>query len=344
MQTELTRPGPLLDPHGRLKQVGWSRQPLLDANLENAHFYPVGALQFLRIKRWDYYAVFTPRRFFSATIADLGYAGNVFVYTLDFESGELHEEGLVIPLARGIQLPRSSEVGESAFANSQAELRFRAEAGCRKVSVAWPGFHAGRGIRAEITLLCPPQHETMNLVIPIGEKRFYYNRKVNCLPAEGFLHYGDVREELSPGETLGSLDWGRGVWAYRSFWNWASASGFLPSGETVGLNLGGGFGDTSAATENCLILNGRLHKFDEVSLTYDPKIYMQPWKFTEAQGRLELEFVPFKERIARTNLGLITSEVHQMFGRYSGWAVADGGERIEIRDLTGFAEEHHARW
>jgi hypothetical protein len=98
MQNEITQPGPLLDAGGRLAQVGWSRKPLLDCNLENANFYTFHALQRFRIKRWDYYAVFTPRRFFSATIADLGYAGNIFVYTLDFLTGQLHEEGLVIPL------------------------------------------------------------------------------------------------------------------------------------------------------------------------------------------------------------------------------------------------------
>ena len=122
MQTELTQPGKLLDPQGKLTQVGWMRQPLLDCNLEDAHFYALRPLQRFRIKRWDYYAVFTPRRFFSATIADLGYAGNIFVYTLDFASGELHEEGLVIPLGRGIQLPRNSTEGESTFEGQGARL------------------------------------------------------------------------------------------------------------------------------------------------------------------------------------------------------------------------------
>ncbi len=84
MQTELTHSGALLQPDGHLSQIGWSRQPLLDCNLEAARFYAVRLLQRLRIKRWDYYAVFSPRRFFSATIADLGYAGNLFVYTMDF--------------------------------------------------------------------------------------------------------------------------------------------------------------------------------------------------------------------------------------------------------------------
>ncbi len=38
-QTELTQPSPLLAADGQLTQVGWSRQPLLDCNLENARFY-----------------------------------------------------------------------------------------------------------------------------------------------------------------------------------------------------------------------------------------------------------------------------------------------------------------
>jgi hypothetical protein len=33
-----------------------------------------------------------------------------------------------------------------------------------------------------------------------------------------------------------------------------------------------------------------------------------------------------------------------MFGRYSGFVVTDQGERIEIDNLIGWAEEHHARW
>jgi hypothetical protein len=34
-------------------------------------------------------------------------------------------------------------------------------------------------------------------------------------------------------------------------------------------------------------------------------------------GRLDLEFTPFVERVAQTNVLLIASEVHQMFGRYT---------------------------
>jgi hypothetical protein len=345
-QNELTQSSSLLDKYGGLIQVGWSPQPLLDCNLERAAFYGFlkRPLQRFRIKRWDYYAVFTPQRFFSATIADLGYAGNIFVYTLDFASKDLHEEGLVIPFGKGISLPRNSQEGDSSFEGQGARLTFRVQPGWRELSVDWPAFHEGRGIQAEIRLFCLPEHESMTIVIPIPGKRFYYNRKINCMPADGILKYGEIIDELDKSQSLGSLDWGRGVWAYRSFWNWASASGFLPDGRTVGLNLGCGFGDTSAASENCLVLDGRLHKLDQVGLEYTPGDYMKTWKFRDNQGRLELDFVPFLDRTARTDLKVIFSEVHQMFGRYHGQVVADDGEKIVIDGLIGFAEEHHARW
>jgi hypothetical protein len=330
MQNELTQTTPLLDEAGNLVQVGWARYPVLACNLENAAFYPriFQKLQFARVKRWDYYAIFTPRRFFSATIADLGYAGNIFVYTLDFESGDLHEEGLVIPLGRG----------------QGVYLKFEANPEIRQVYVDWPGFHDGRGLHAEINLTQSQTHESMNIVIPIPGKRFYYNHKINCLPASGRLQYGKIQETLDPSNSLGQLDWGRGVWEYSSFWNWASTSGFLPDGRTVGLNLGCGFGDTSAATENALILDGRVHKLDQVNFDYVPGDYLKPWKFKDNQSRLDLDFVPFKDRTATTRLVVIDSEVHQMFGHYSGRVVADDGEVIEMESLIGFAEEHQARW
>jgi hypothetical protein len=118
----------------------------------------------------------------------------------------------------------------------------------------------------------------------------------------------------------------------------------LADGRTVGLNLGCGFGDTSKGTENCLILDSRIHKFDQVTFDYDSTDYKKQWKFSDSQGRLNLVFTPFVERVATTDLKLIFSEVHQMFGHYNGWAISDEGQRIPIDNLIGFAEEHRARW
>jgi hypothetical protein len=344
-QNQITQPGPLLDSHGHLAQVGWARQPLLDCNLEQAAFYPAWKrfLQPIRVKRWDYYAFFTPRRFFSATIADLGYAANVFVYVLDFATDDLHEEGK-IALASSVRLPRNSGEGVSTFQSKDLQMEFRVDETTRRVKVDWPAFNNGRGIHADLCLVSPPEHESMTIVIPIAGNRFYYNRKINCLPAEGVIQYGTECEVVDPHTTVGSLDWGRGVWEYSSFWNWASTSGFLADGRTIGFNLGTGFGDTSRATENALILDGKIHKLGFIPFDYTPGEYMKPWRFRDDEGRLDLTFTPFKERVATSNLLVIVSEVHQMFGRYSGKVIADNGEVIEVDGLVGFAEEHHAKW
>jgi hypothetical protein len=95
---------------------------------------------------------------------------------------------------------------------------------------------------------------------------------------------------------------------------------------------------------NALILANRIHKLGQVEFEYVSSDPMKPWLFRDGEGRLDLTFTPFKERLAKTNLAVIRSEVHQMFGRYNGSAVSDQGEKIQVTDLIGFAEDHRANW
>lgn len=343
LEQELTQAGALLNKQGRLNQIGWARQPLLDCNLEDAHFYKLRFLQPLRTKRWDYYGITTDKHFFSFTVSDIGYLGMVFAYVVDFEKQTYHEETLAIPLARGVELPRGSNEGTSRYDNGQVKIAFEATETQRTLSVRWPGF--GKGfLDADISLEVAPNQESMVIVIPIEKRRFYYNRKINCLPASGWVDYNGTRYDLDPRRHLGNLDWGRGVWAYSSFWLWASASGYLPDGRRLGLNLGYGFGDNSAASENAILLDGRVHKIGQVVFEYDSRDFKRPWQMKSADGRLELTFSPFLERVAKTDALVLSSEVHQMFGHYAGRLVSDTGEVIQVSGLTGFAEEHHARW
>lgn len=342
-QREITQAGPLLQADGSLAQVGWMRQPLLDCNLQAARFYNLKFLQPLRTKRWDYYGITTPTHFFSFTLSDIGYLNMVFAYVVDFVNKTHHEETLTLPLSKAVTLPRSSAAGVSSFSNKSASMVFTAEEGRRLVSVQWPKFE-GSGLHADLVLLEPEGQESMTIVIPIEERRFYYNRKINCMPASGKITYQGRTFELTQDKALGNLDWGRGVWAYSSSWVWASCSGFLSDGRTIGLNLGYGFGDNSAATENAVILDGRVHKLGQVDFSYSSKDFMQAWHMHSPDGRLDLIFEPFYERVVRTDVKLLYSEVHQIFGRYSGQFTSDTGEKIMLDGLAGFAEEHHARW
>jgi hypothetical protein len=343
-QSEIPGPGPLLAPGGTLSVVGWARQPLLDCNLEDVSIYKNWKFwQPMRIKAWDYYAVTTPTHFFSFTISDVGYIGSIFAYVIDFTTNEYHEETLTVPFAKGVSLPRNSIQGDSIFDNGKVRLHFSFLNGKRIVSVRWPDFYNGDLI-ADLAIEQPPEHESMVITIPIQTHRFYYNRKINCMPTKGSITYQGKRFEMDPQNCLANLDWGRGVWEYNSFWVWSSASGLLQDGRRIGLNMGFGFGDTSKATENCFILDGIIHKLGKIDYTYSNTDFMQPWTMKSDDGRLDLIFSPTFERVAKTDLKVLGSEVHQTFGPYNGYVITDEGERLEIKGLIGWTEEHHARW
>ncbi len=88
-----------------------------------------------------------------------------------------------------------------------------------------------------------------------------------------------------------------------------------------------------------------MHKHStELTWQYDKQNFMRPWRITDPNGQLDLTFTPFLERVATSNVWLVRSEVHQMFGRYSGHVTTAEGEVVPVVDLVGWAEDHVALW
>ena len=87
----------------------------------------------------------------------------------------------------------------------------------------------------------------------LKNKHFYYNQKINLLKVSGYFKCGNLKHTFKP-DTYGVLDWGRGIWTYSNTWYWSSLN--VKQGDNViGWNLGYGFGDTSAASENMFFVN-----------------------------------------------------------------------------------------
>ena len=106
------------------------------------------------------------------------------------------------------------------------------------------------------------------------------------------------------------------------------------------------FRDGTGMTENGLCIDGRLHKLsEELVFTYDRRDFMVPWRIrTPVSERLDLTFTPFFEKAPKLNLLVLATDLHVCFGHFDGHVVTDEGERIEVRHLIGWAEEHRARW
>ena len=345
MQHEITASRPLLDARGNIAEPGFARSLLPVYRRADVK------ASSLRLKEWDYYCVSNGKIALCLTIADNGYMGLDSVSLLNLEEGwEITTSPMQI-LTRGKKnLPETSKAGVSAAAGKGYYLQFSVENGRRVLLAQMRKFGPEGSLYAKVTLTDEPA-ESMVIATPFRKDgHFYYNQKINCMRAEGFVTYGyhNTTYEFQPEDSFAVLDWGRGVWTYDNTWYWGSASG-LHNGVPFGFNIGYGFGDTSAASENMLFYNGKAHKLSDVRFHIpgdgtDKIDYLAPWKFTSDDGRFEMDFVPTLDRKSKTDFKVLMSDQHQVFGRFTGTAVLDDGTRLEIRDLAGFAEKVRNKW
>jgi hypothetical protein len=339
MQNEITERGPLHLPDGTLAQKGWARKPLL-AYHRNA----IKASK-LRIKEWDYYCILQSDYGIALTVADNSYMALFAINLFDFTNNTETTDMVMVPFTMGsLHMPANSAIGDTIVRHKKVQMHFRHVNGKRVLDFNFPGFNKGKGIKGTLEL-AEQLRDSMVIATPFKEDplAFYYNQKMNCLAANGSVTYGTQLINFMPDKACGVLDWGRGVWTYKNRWYWGSASGWI-NGIPFGFNIGYGFGDTSAATENMLFYNGVAHKLDEVKFIMNTQDYMQPWKFSSNDGLFELDFEPAIDRYSNTNLFVLQSIQHQVFGYFTGTVLQDDGTPIKLNRFLGFAEDVFNRW
>ncbi len=340
MQNFIAKPDDLLTKDGSLKQIGWAKRPILNYNRQN-----IKASR-LRIKEWDYYCILNNDYGLALTIADLGYMGLISATVLDFIIPLETTKSVLIPFPMGnLNLPTTSKSGNIFFNNKRVKLSFIREQEKRILEFSYKNFQDKADLKGKIILTQPSSHESIVITIPFPENKhaFYYNQKINSMPAEGSVRLGDKEIIFDPENSFAVLDWGRGVWPYKNTWYWGSASGKI-SGKLFGFNIGYGFGDNSQASENALFYDGKIHKLDHIRFHIPRDNYLNPWKFTSNDSRFEMDFEPIIDRNSNMNFILLRSIQHQVFGRFSGKAILDDGQVIEVKDLLGFAEKVINYW
>lgn len=341
MQHEITSPIPLLDADGNLSQPGYAKSLLPVYRKSDIK------VSKMRIKEWDYYLVNNGRFALALTIADNGYMGLDSISLLDFENGwEITKSPMsFMPLGK-LAMPESSLVGDVHHAGKNYSITFKNDGSGKRILIAqMKNFGPGGSLYAKIELSNEPE-ESMVICTPFNKAgHFYYNQKINCMRASGEVSYDGKTYVFDPSDSFGVLDWGRGVWTYHNTWYWGSAS-YQVDGVPFGWNIGYGFGDCSAATENMLFYNGKAHKLSQVrfNIPGDEKDFMSPWTFSSDDGRFEMDFVPVLDRASCTDVKLIKSDQHQVFGLFTGKAVLDDGKEIQIKDFPGFAEKVENKW
>ena len=340
MQHKLSN-GPLLDAEGNLSEAGYAFALVKQYKREDIK---AGKS---RIKEWDYYFIQDGEYGIALTIDDNSYMGMASVSVLDFKSRKENTKSYISWFTFGkVGLPSSSEDGDTKMENKAYGMLFSNKNGERRLVCKMKNVAKNQDFECDIKLE-ETNGNSMVIATPFNKKKyFYYNQKINLLKASGYFKLGDFEHTLKE-NALGVLDWGRGVWTYKNTWYWSSLNAMY-EGHRIGFNLGYGFGDTSAASENMFFYDDKVFKLEDVVFNI-PKNnkgkldFMSPWTFTSEKGDIDLKFEPIIDRYSNTNVLIIQSNQHQVFGYFSGTITIEG-ETYKFENLLGFAEMVTNRW
>ena len=333
MQREVTEKTLLLDGRGRLAQPGWAPRMRFAYNREKVRKNP------FNLKEWNFYQFIKDRWVVQLTIGHLSYACSVTAGLLNLDTGEKRE----VNSFRLFHVPALDRDPEGLSVNEYRDkdflMRFEVTESMRLLTFRGKSARWGEAeVRLEVEN--DPANEKMVIATPFAKPRqFYLNYKENYYWASGFARFGELRVELDGASGL--LDWGRGVWPYRHEWWWGSVSA-VADGAELGFNIGWGFGDLSAATENVFFYRRKAHKLGTLRLDMAGG-YMDPWHLREENGRLELHFDPIYDNYTQNKLVLVDTHCDQVYGLFRGHAETEEG-RVEFRGVLGFIEHAVNRW
>ena len=343
MQNEIIKNGRLLDENGNLIEKGYARNLIKDyssKDVKASHW---------RLKEWDYYLIYNEEYAVALTFDDNYYMGLNSASIIDFKNAKEKTVSPIRFFTKGKRnLPPSSKEGDIHYKDKENEVHFSFVPEGRLLEFKLKKYHENKDFEAKLLLVDEPK-ESMVILTPFEkDKHFYYNQKIVGFKVEGYFKVGEYQYDFKKEDTRGILDWARGVWTYKNTWYWGSGAG-LVDGHEVGFNIGYGFGDTTAASENAIFYDGILHKLEDVkfNIPQDEKgkyLYTQDWTFTSSDGRFEMNFKPIIDRSSLTDVGLIASDQHQVFGYFNGKMILDDGKVIELKDFIGFAERVTNKW
>lgn len=319
---------------------GWSRTPLHTCTLRG---------RWGRTKRWDYWAVLAGDHVVSMVYADVDYLGIADVWWADLAAGTSGGRNVPVPLARGLALPDRPGTEPLRFRSRDLDLTLVDDpilpdgtGGTTHLRAAWVEPD-GRPGTCDVAVALPPGHESLNVVIPWSDTLFQYTSKHQARPATGTVTVGDETWSVDGG--WGVLDVGRGRWPYSTRWNWGGGAGVADTGATVGIQIGAKWTEGTGFTENGVIVDGRLTKIGaELAWTYRWDAPMEPWRVVDPDGHMDITLTPRFDKHSATHALVADTEVHQVFGTWTGWVATDDGTVHRLDGVQGFAEESRSRW
>lgn len=336
MEQTYLKEGKLLNDDGTLTEAGYAFSKVKEYNREN-----IKRINRIKRKEWDYYAFLNDKNGVAITMSNLTYSALLSFTYFDFEINKYLTKSFTImfPKHKDFKIPKNSrniliKRKNFVFGVKKTELE-------NTIYVNIANFADGCPLILNLEFF-EETDKSIVTTIPFKKKgNFYYNQKMNLIRAEGNIQIG--KKSFSIENSYGVLDWGRGVWPYKTTWYWSSLSAQDENGNLIGFNLGYGLGDSSKGTENALFFNKEIHKLEDVEFIFKTdkkgKIdYLKDIEVVSKSNNIDLVFTPLFNRHDNINVGVIASNQNQVFGRFKGTITVDG-VTYEFKNYLGFLEK-----
>ena len=332
---------------GRVAEWGAFASPFTELNIHDVRVPGVpGFLTKYRLKEWQHFAVVGEDFLFAFVVFTSHYLSPSFCYFVDLKTGEMVEHHREVPGGHS-KVSRELFNDRCLFAKPgyRVEVKNRLAANRHEAVIdiaktkKLPAIRAKIEMHADLAAIQP-----LVVCLPISENRPLFTHKMLC-PAAGRIEVGERTVDLDPARCHALIDVQKTFYPYDTLWRWATFAGIDAQGRRIGINLVQNMiEDDTTYNENAFWCDGKQSLLGAARFSLDLANVLAPWSIETTDGRCRLAFTPQGERADRINLGVILSDYHQPFGRFTGEVTDDAGEVHAIDGCLGVTEFHKARF
>jgi hypothetical protein len=360
-EVHLEETGRLLNATGQLTEVGWSRHYLKEFSLNDVYPITFGfrALTPLKYKRFNYYSFTFDNKIIQLAVANVHYGSSSFINYYDLETKEFIGESVrLLPFVDSGKFPNLID-NPMNCANNTISLKkdstdieitteLSGEICVSKIKIQW-----GDKINGELTSYRNVKEEDLFDIMPVSDdnKHFFYNLKSYNNVCQGTMKIGNNSLKISKEGCMGAIDYGRGIFHYKTSWSWGAASGRTTDDRKISINIGHGIPNkNSRSVEDAFKIEGRVVKLNPLEVTYDHRNFMNGFTFKTSKNfedekhSADITFKVYHTHKNSENLVLINTSIDYVYGFYSGRVVDEQGQVIEFIEIPGIFELASFRW
>lgn len=266
-------------------------------------------------------------------VVDLKYASNAFFYVYSKKNKKFVEvKKIGIPLLTSVFISSDPANPLFHFKSDSLSMEFsnyRIKANSDRIKLD--------------AVLDPSGTSPLRICTKAGYRGWVYTEKTTPLGITGVIDIDGKEILLESPETLALMDWTCGYMRRHTCWNWASTACRLGDDRQLGLNLSWGVNETGW-TENAFWLDGKMTRCSNSIFIFDRDDLMKPWKIYSEDGKIDLDFVPEATRSEKLWALVAASRFTQLSGVFNGVLRTSEGDKIILKDIPGWTEDHFAKW